>query len=273
MGTSGTNEAERQRWNDELWATMWPRRERLTDRVTPFLLGALALQAAEHVLDIGCGGGKAGLAAAAAVGTDGAVVGIDISEPLLALAERRAVESKAANVSFVHGDAQEDPIGGGEFDVAMSQFGVMFFDDPVAAFANVRAHLRSGGRIGFACWQAVDRNPWFPGPVLAPFVTPPPPPAPGKSPTGPFSLCDPDRVDAILTESGFADVSHRTDELVVEAPGDAIVDDAQLAFLGVPAAAMDDARAAVDQHLSQFGDPVGACEFPLAFQIVTARRA
>jgi hypothetical protein len=60
----------------------------------------------------------------------------------------------------------------GRFDVVMSQFRVMFFDEPIVAFTNVVKHLRSGGRLGFACWQTLDRNPWFVGPVLAAFVAP-----------------------------------------------------------------------------------------------------
>ena len=85
----------------------------------------------------------------------------------------------------------------------MSQFGVMFFDEPVVAFTNVVKHLRSGGRLGFACCQTLDRNPWFVGPVLAAFVAAPPPLAPGKSPTGPFALRNPDRVHQILQDAGF----------------------------------------------------------------------
>lgn len=266
------NQQERRRWNDDQWATMWPKRERLTDQVTPFLLDALALQPGEVVVDIGCGGAKAALAAASAVGAGGAVVAVDISKPLLALARKRAAEAGAGNVSFVEGDAQQDSLGAGGYDVAMSQFGVMFFDDPVAAFANVCSHLRPGGRIGFACWQSVDRNPWFVGPVLAAFVPPPPPPAEGKSPSGPFTLAEFDRVAEILTKAGFSDVDRTTHDLVVSAPGEAVMDDAQLVFLGVDPAAMAEAQAAVRRHLAKFGDPDGECRFPVAFQVVTARK-
>ena len=89
------------------------------------------------------------------------------------------------------------------FDAAVSQFGVMFFDEPVTAFANIRRHVAPSGRLAFACWQPVERNPWFIGPALAGLAPPPPPPAPGKSPTGPFSLSDPERVDEILSGAGW----------------------------------------------------------------------
>ena len=77
-----TNEAQRRRWNDEYFASLWPRNERLTDHVTPLLLDALALQAGERVLDVGSGGGRATLEAARAVGPGGSAVGADVSAPL-----------------------------------------------------------------------------------------------------------------------------------------------------------------------------------------------
>ena len=199
------NEVERRRWNDEQWATVWPKRERLTDAVTAFVLDAAALRPGERVLDVGCGGGKTSLAAARLVGPGGAVVGADLSTPLTALAERRAADADAQNVSFRVVDMQVETLEGAPFDIALSQFGVMFFDEPAAAFANIRAHLRPGGRIVFACWQAIERNPWFFAPAIANLLPPPPEPLPGKSPTGPFSLADPGRTaeTAVLVDKEF----------------------------------------------------------------------
>ena len=268
----GTNEAERRRWNDEGWAAAWPRRERLTGQVTPYLLGALTLQPGETVLDVGCGGGRAALAAAGLVGTEGTVVGADLSRPMLAHAERRATDSGAANVSFVPADMQVDRVGAGHFDVAMSQFGVMFFDEPVAAFANIAGHLRPGGRIGFACWQPMAANPWFSGAVLAPFAPAAPAPPPGKSASGPFTLGDPAHVARVLDAAGWSDVSRSAYELVIEAPEDAVFDDAQLQMTGVPDDRRDEALQAVECHLSRFRQPGGLCRFPLAFQVFTAHR-
>ena len=112
-----TNATEKRRWNDEAWAEAWPKRERLTDAVTPFLLDAVALQPGEHVLDIGCGGGKTSLAASRAVGAGGAVVGADISRADHALAEARARDAGAANVTFTVVDMQQATVAGGPFDV------------------------------------------------------------------------------------------------------------------------------------------------------------
>jgi SAM-dependent methyltransferase len=267
----GANQAERKRWNDPLWSEFWPKRERFTETVTPLLLRALELKPGERVLDIGCGGGPATSAAATAVGGAGRAVGADISTPLVELARSRAAAAGLKNVSFQIKDAQQDRIDGAPFDVAMSQFGVMFFDEPKTAFTNIRGHLVPGGRLAFACWQATAKNPWFVGPALKEFVPPPPQPAPGKSPTGPFAFADTDYVRGILQSAGFADIAVALHDYPVEAPENAIMDDAQLVFLGVPPEKMPQARAAVDKHMTRFRLPSGLCRYPLAVQIVTAR--
>jgi len=264
------NAAEHARWNDEAWTKAWPRREILTDSVTPLLLGALQLQPGERVLDVGCGGGKATMAAARAVQPGGSALGADISDALLALAKDRAQQE--VGVAFQHADMQVDQVEPGGFDVAMSQFGVMFFDEPVVAFANIAQHLGAGGRLGFACWQALERNPWFVGAALAPFLPAPPPLAPGKSPTGPFSLGDHDHVLQILGEAGFSGTRIDLFNHDVDVPESAVIDDAQLAFMGVSDEAMDDARAAVAALMAGFATDEGTRRFPLSFQIVTAHR-
>ena len=260
-----TNEFERRRWNDQQWATLWPKRERLTGEVTAYLMDAAAPASGEQVLDVGCGGGRTSIAAARLVGADGAVVGADVSAPLLELAARRAGEAGVANLSFAVVDMQRAP-----FDLAMSQFGVMFFDEPETAFANIRAQLEPGARLAFACWQEAEKNPWFFAPALAELLPPPPALAPGKSPTGPFALADPERTTAILTSAGFADVRRTAQELSVETPQDSVVDDAQLTFIGVPPEQLEEIRAAVDAHLQQFVVGPGTSRFPLAFQIFQA---
>jgi SAM-dependent methyltransferase len=267
---SGANEFEHRRWNDDYWLSVWPKRERLTDEVTGYLLGAASLEPGERVLDIGYGGGRTSLAAARAVGPEGAVIGADISEPLSRLARGRAEEAGLENVEFRVADMQTDRLEGGPFDAAISQFGVMFFDEPAAAFRNVRAHLRPGGRFVFACWQSTDRNPWFFGPAIAEFVPPPSAPEPGKSATGPFALADPERTVSILEAAGFANVDRRPYELEVEVPEDTVVDEVHLAFVGVPGEKLQAAKIAVDAQLGGFKLPSGLSRFPLAFQIFHA---
>jgi SAM-dependent methyltransferase len=266
------NAFERRRWNDDRWTGVWPRRERLTDRVTPVLLEAVAPQPGEHALDVGCGGGRTTLAAAAAVGTGGHAVGADVSAQLLELARRRASEAGTGNVDFERADLQTDAVPGVPFDVALSQFGVMFFDDPVRAFANVRAHLRPGGRLVFACWQALEHNTWHPAHAAAPFVVSPPEPPPGKSRSGPFTLADPAHTRALLEAAGFVGVGHEPHTLEVTAPQDAVFDDVQLHYVGVPDEQIDEARGAIEEHLGRFESAGGDFRFPLAFQLFSARQ-
>jgi SAM-dependent methyltransferase len=269
----GTNEFEQRRWNDERWVAVWPKRERLTDAISEYLLDAAALRSGERVLDIGCGGGKTSIAAARLVGGKGAVVGADLSVPLSELAEQRAADAGVENVVFRVLDVQTDTIGGGPFDVAISQFGVMFFDEPITAFRNIRAHLRPGGRIAFACWQAMERNPWFFAAAVAEFAPPPPTAAPGKSPTGPFALADPDTATHILQSAGFANIRRTARQIEIEVPEDSVVDEAQLRFIGIPEDKLVAAQAAVDAHMRQFKLQNGLSRFPLAFQLLQAGNA
>jgi SAM-dependent methyltransferase len=265
-----TNHGEREYWNGEHWRTVWPKRERITDAITPYLFDGLGLRPGDRVLDVGCGGGKTSLAAAREVGPDGMVVGADISQPLTQLALERAREAGAGNVAFRVLDVQSDPIEGAPFDVALSQFGVMFFDEPVKAFANIRAHLKPAGRIRFACWQSDQQNPWLFRTRIAEFLPPPVAPEPGKSPTGPFSLADPAATARLLERAGFADVRCIPHELVVETPRDSLVDDFQILAAGVPPDRLAEARAAVDAHMARFGESSGLSRFPLAFQLFEA---
>jgi SAM-dependent methyltransferase len=264
------NEVERRRWNDPYWSSVWPRREQLTGAVTPMLLELVSLGAGERVLDVGSGAGITTIAASALVGETGEVVGADISAPLVAYSTQRAIDEGASNVRFLVADVQQDQIPGAPFDVALSQFGVMFFDSPHLAFANIRSHLREGGRFGFACWQAAENNRWHLSRALAPFLPPPPPPAPGTSPTGPFTLGDPEHTTGLLEGAGFHDVSRTALDLVANVGPDAIVDEEQLAFLGVPEELLPAAREAVAEHLRQFERPDGRYDAPIAVQIFLA---
>jgi len=265
------NEAERKRWDDERMAERWPKRERFTDAVTPYVLRALAPRPGEKMLEVGSGGGKLAMAAGQAVSPGGKVVGADISRAMVGLAESRLKAARASNVSFRVADVQTDSIPGGPFDAAISQFGVMFFEEPVTAFANIRAHLERGGRLAFACWQPVERNPWFSGPALAAFATPPPPLAPGKSPTGPFAFGNPRRVRGILHDAGFTAVTRSPHLIHVRLPADTLIDDAQLDVMGVAPEKRPEALEALRKHMEALTLPDGRCRFPLAFQVFTAR--
>jgi ubiquinone/menaquinone biosynthesis C-methylase UbiE len=156
----------------------------------------------EHVLDVGCGtGGSTRDAARAAV--QGSALGVDLSRRMLAEARRLSAEEGLGNATFELADAQVHPFGPERFDVAISRFGVMFFGDPVAAFANIGRALRPGGRLALMVWQAQDLNEWtltfhraLSGSDELPAL-----PATGN----PYSLADPERARGILEAAGFTD--------------------------------------------------------------------
>jgi SAM-dependent methyltransferase len=264
------NDAETKRWNDERWAAAWPRRERLTEAVTPFLLDAAGARPGQRVVDIGCGGGGLAIALAEAVSPGGEVVGVDLSAPLLDLARSRAAEAGARDLRFVQSDVQTGSLAEAPFDLAVSQFGVMFFDEPIAAFTALRRLLCGGGRLVFACWQGVEQNPWHAGTVLRPFVAPPSVPPPGKSPVGPFALGDDEYVREVLEEAGFRVAPGVPHEITVRAPASAVVDPSLLPLMGIAPEREDEARAVLEAHLERFAAADGAHEYPLAFRLYEA---
>ena len=265
------NEAEVRRWNDDRWTAVWPQRERLTDAVSPYLLDVAGVQPGQRVCDIGCGGGALTIAVAGLVGPDGEAVGFDLSAPLLDLARRRATEAGVGNVRFVEADVQVSGLDGPPFDLALSQFGVMFFDEPTAAFAAIRRHLVPEGRFVFVCWQGVERNPWHTGPVLRKLLPPPRTPEPGKSPVGPFALGDDEYVHELLEAAGYVDVRGTAHETSVRAPADAVDDYSLHSFMGVAPENEAEAKALVDAHLDRFAVGGDVYEYPLAFTVYEAR--
>jgi len=200
----------REFWNGA-GAEKWLRfHEKMDANLLPFgqkAMAAAAVLPGEAVLDVGCGCGDTSFQIAGGVGPGGRVLGVDISEPLLARGIERAASNSGKNVAFEYGDAQILAFEAGAFDVIFSRFGVMFFDDPVAAFKNLRRALRAGGRVAFICWQATKANQWIAAPLEivakhVPLLEPA-----GPEDPGPLSLADPDRVTRILTASGFRDVA------------------------------------------------------------------
>ena len=267
------NEAETRKWNDEQWVKSWKHREKLTDAVTPYTLDAVGARLGQRVCDVGCGGGGVTTALGSLVGADGEAVGIDLSAPLLELARERADQAGVANIRFVQLDVQTDTLDEALFDLAVSQFGVMFFDEPTAAFRVIRSYLKPTGRFVFACWQSVERNPWYLATSMRPLLPPPPVPAPGKSPVGPFSLGDDEYVCEILAAAGFGDVHGTPHETKVRAPASAVFDQTMLRFMGVPTERGDDALEIVARHLDRFAFGEDEYEYPLAFTIYRASNA
>lgn len=204
MAQPTANAAQERFWDVDAGPT-WVHNMRAMDvclaPVLSLVLDKAALRAGEKVLDIGCGAGTSSFAAADAVGPTGSVLGADISKTLLAEARSRA---GANNTQFVYADAQTYGFAPASFDVMISRFGVMFFDDPVTAFRNMAAALRPHGRTIFATWGAIPANPYFmlPARVAKAYLGPTPKSDPDAP--GPFAFRDPHKVCKILADAGFA---------------------------------------------------------------------
>ena len=155
------NQQQSDAWNGPESAHYVDHADRYDRQLTPVteaLLEHAAIEPGDVVLDVACGSGATALLAAQRAGR---VLGIDISEPLVRLATERAQLASVGNTEFVVADVQTFDFGERVFDLAISQFGLMFFDDPVAAFSNLRGTLDGDGRIVFSTWQGIGANEWL----------------------------------------------------------------------------------------------------------------
>ncbi|KAB2670004.1 SAM-dependent methyltransferase [Ochrobactrum sp. RC6B] len=189
----------------ERWVAYQARLDAMMAAFGQAAIEAAAPVAGERVLDIGCGAGASCLDLANCVGAGGYVLGVDISEPLIERA--RTLAPQDAPTIFQVADASSDVLPESAFDILFSRFGMMFFDDPAAAFTHMRGALRPGGRVTFVCWRSMAENDWVRLPLgaikdIIPKMTPPGPETPG-----PFSFGDQRRVARILAAAGFIDVS------------------------------------------------------------------
>ncbi len=196
-------------WNGALGERWVAMRQEIDRLVVPFgnaALKAAAPQPGERAIDIGCGCGDTAIEIARMVGASGAVLGIDVSGPMLAVARSRGALANCAHLTFRDGDASEAALPSNT-DLLFSRFGVMFFSQPAPAFSHLRKSLRAGGRCVFVCWRAPRDNPWAMTPLSAARaamgITPAPadPDAPG-----PFAFADEQRLRTILSDAGFGDV-------------------------------------------------------------------
>lgn len=196
-----------------LWAgragTVWAETQGLMDAVLAPMEICLATAmdtSARRVLDVGCGTGATLLAAAERIGPDGQATGIDISPPMLARARERA-EARGLAVKLIEADAQRHDFGGKAFDLIQSRFGVMFFDDPVAAFANLRAAANAGASLRLLTWRRPDENPFMITAGKAARAELPDLPAPVPGEPGQFGLSDPVHVERVLAQAGWSDIT------------------------------------------------------------------
>lgn len=256
------------------WAELHERTDRSFAGLTERLLAQIATLPGGRVLDIGCGAGELSLAIAR-LRPEAEVLGIDVSDDLVAAAQARAGTNPRVRFALADAAQWSDP----DFapDLLVSRHGVMFFEDPAAAFENLRRASTPGARLAFSCFRSARDNPWASG-IAELFGLPPAAPdAPG-----PFAFADPRRVEPILTAGGWEGIDFTPiDFAYVAGSGSDPVSEAMALFtrIGPSARALFDApegeRGAMRDQLADWleqqrsGDLVA---FPAAAWIVTAER-
>lgn len=266
-------------WNGEVgerWAREAAELDAMIGPLGELALSALNPQAGERIVDIGCGAGATTRALSRAVGPTGFALGVDPSGPMIAAARAKG------GARYLLADAATVTPAEAPFDALFSRFGVMFFEEPEAAFAHLHTLLKPGGRLAFVCWQAPQANAWATLTLKAalPHVpTPPAPPVPGAP--GPFAFADPQRIQAVLSRSGWREPDVTPVEAAVLAGGPGANAAAAAAFMvkmGPAASAIREGgedlanRVAADlaPMLAPYATPEGVF-IPAAVWVVTAQ--
>ncbi len=243
------NETQKTYWNEiagPKWLGLGGAMEARLAPVSDAVIAAAALQPGEHVLDVGCGAGFTSLDAAQKVGPSGHVLGVDISHPMLEAARELAAREHAGHLEFAFGDAQTDYFTP-PANVFISRFGVMFFENPVAAFANLRRSAASGARLAFAAWAPLADNVHWAKPLAIVQAQLGPGTERAHRAAGPLAFDDPDYVLAILQESGWSHGEVTVQKLFLR--GVSLDEEARIACtMGPSGALLDEKHASLTQR-------------------------
>jgi ubiquinone/menaquinone biosynthesis C-methylase UbiE len=281
--TDSPNAREVQYWNSaqtRAWADEYDVIDRLFAGLTRVALDHAAPKLGERVIDIGCGSGTTVLELAARVGPTGYVLGADVSKPSVEKAQERIAAAGVQQAEITLCDVSTHTFPANSFDLVFSRFGVMFFADPVAAFANIHKAMKSDGRLAVAVFRTPQENKWATAALAAvrhllPPITPPGPEDPGQ-----FSWADAARVHRILETAGFQDISltPHDPEMPLAGRGGAAEAASFMSRVGPVVRAMSDAseqrrkevRAALEAFFKIHEGPQGIV-LPGAIWVVTAR--
>jgi SAM-dependent methyltransferase len=281
---TGANAAQQEYWNiiaGPRWVGLAGYVEKRVEKVNDLLLARSAVAPGQKVLEVGCGTGAATVPLAETVGGTGEVVGIDISEPMLAAARERISHSGLRNITLLQADAQVHAFEPNRFDLIASRFGVMFFADPTAAFRNLLGAARPRGGLCFACWAALEENRhWLiPYEVVLRHLGPPAP-KPPRAP-GPTAFAEPEYVRSILEGAGYEGIEIRreTPDMIGASPRE----EAEHALVMGPSARLieekkpsESVRQLIKQEMTEAFAAYakgGEIVLPSTIFIVTARRA
>jgi len=274
-----SNEQQIEYWNGragQRWAAQQERIDWNLADVTEAVIPFACAKPGEHILDIGCGCGTATLMLARAVRPNGSVAGVDISAPMLAVARARA-HSGQADIPFIEADASVYDFQP-TFDLVFSRFGVMFFADPFAAFANIHRAVAPKGRLAFVCWRSMPENAWAFAPFAAAKHLLPPQEAPDPHAPGPFAFADGARLTDILSRAGFHDIALTKFDGAMnmgDTPAEAANEALNIGPLARAAAELDEATRAkildvVATAMQKFASPRGIAP-PAACWLVSAK--
>ena len=277
-GTAGGNERQIAYWNEVAgpkWIRVQAAMEARLTGVEDRLVERAAPRPGERVLEIGCGTGTTTLRLAGLVGEGGHVTAVDVSRPMLEAARARL--AGLAQVTLMEADAAFATFAA-PFDLVTSRFGVMFFEDPAAAFANLRASLVPGGRLVCAAWAPIADNPHWSVPleITVARLGPPKPRRPHAP--GPLAFADRDHVRAVLTQAGFSGIAIEPERVMLS--GRSLDDEAEMAGTMGPAGALIDEkeadaatraalRAAFREALPGYAD--ADARLPATIHMITAR--
>ena len=203
------NEQQTEFWSGsggEYWVVNQQQMDTMLQPLGEQALARLDLGNVRHLLDIGCGTGSTTLDIAARLSDGARVTGADLSVPMTDYARSRLAPGGLTNADFMTCDLQIDQLEADVFDAAFSRFGVMFFDQPVTGFSNIRTAMKSGAPLAFVCWQPPSENLWHSLAVATAkqFIEMPAPPE--RRAPGPFAFAETDYVTGILTDAGFGDI-------------------------------------------------------------------
>jgi SAM-dependent methyltransferase len=273
------NAAQAEYWSanaGQKWTDHQEHQDRVLRPVSDRLIAAAKPKPGERVIDVGCGCGATTIDFAERVGPGGAVLGLDVSAPMLARARERA---QGLPITLELADATVRDLARHDADLVVSRFGVMFFAEPAKSFANLRRGLKPGGRLAFACWREARQNPFFSLPLREAGKHAPPLPETDPEAPGPFAFASEARVRGILGDAGFADIDLTPHDLKLDIAAGRGLEAALRAAMtigptsrmlegeseAVRAAATADIRQALAVHARGESVPLGA-----AIWIVTA---
>jgi ubiquinone/menaquinone biosynthesis C-methylase UbiE len=213
-------------WNGDAgkrWAQEDDVMARLLQPICEALLDHADIAHCRNALDVGCGGGSQSLLLAQRLGLGAMLLGVDISAPMLEVAQSKCalVGETTASMQFLQADAATPAFQPGSFDLLFSRFGVMFFDEPTAAFSNMRLAMTDNAQVAFCCWQSLRDNDWTLLPLQAALRHVEMPEAPSANAPGPFAFADPEYLRRIMAAAGFGDIdihSHNTNISIGQGP-------------------------------------------------------